>query len=56
MNNRIFLTLAIFTVTLLTSCEAIGDIFQAGMYVGVFIVIALVAVLVWVLRFFRRRS
>jgi flagellar biogenesis protein FliO len=56
MNNRIFLTLAIFAVTLLTSCEAIGDIFQAGMYVGVFIVIALVAVLIWVLRFFRRRS
>jgi flagellar biogenesis protein FliO len=56
MNNRIFFSLSVFAITLLTSCEAIGDIFQAGMYVGVFIVIALVAVLIWVLRFFRKRS
>jgi hypothetical protein len=56
MKNKLNLSLAILTITLLSSCEAIGDIFQAGMYVGVFIVIAIVAVIIWILRFFRRRT
>lgn len=56
MNNKLFLTLAIFTMALLSSCEAIANIFQAGMYVGIFIVIAIIAVIIWLLRFFKRRT
>jgi len=54
--KKLNITLAILTVSLLSGCEAIGDIFQAGMYVGVFIVIAIVAVIIWILRFFKRRT
>jgi hypothetical protein len=56
MNNKLFLTLAFFTVTLLSSCEVIGDIFQAGFYSAIFVVIALVAVVIWIMRSFRKRS
>jgi hypothetical protein len=44
---RVFL---VFLATLpLAGCEAIGDIFQAGMAVGVFLVVALVAVIAFVI-------
>ncbi|MFD2161397.1 hypothetical protein ACFSJU_03280 [Paradesertivirga mongoliensis] len=56
MKNTLILTLAAFTVTLLSGCEAIADIFQAGIYVGIFIVVAIIAVIIWILRFFRRRT
>jgi len=36
--------------TMLSSCELIGDIFQAGMYVGIFIVIAVIVLIVWIVR------
>ncbi len=38
----------------LASCEVIGDIFQAGMAVGVIIVVAIVALLIWLVSKFRR--
>ena len=39
----------------LTSCEAIGDIFGAGVYTGIFIVIFVVVLIVVVIsRIFRR--
>lgn len=55
MNNKIFLTLAVFAVTLLTSCEAIIDIFQAGMYVGVIAVVIVIAIIIWIISKFRGR-
>ena len=33
----------------LTACEAIGDIFQAGMAVGIFLVVAVIAVIAFVI-------
>lgn len=36
--------------TLFTSCEIIGDIFQAGMGVGIFLVIAVIALIFFVIR------
>ncbi len=43
---RVFL---VFLATLpLAGCEMIGDIFQAGLAVGVFLVVALVAVIAFV--------
>lgn len=38
----------------LSSCELIGDIFQAGMAVGIFIVVLVVALVIWLLSRFRR--
>ncbi len=38
----------------LTSCEAIGDIFQAGMAVGVVVVIIVVILIIWLVNRFRR--
>ena len=42
-------------VLTLSSCELVGDIFQAGMAVGVFIIVLIVALVLWVLSRFRRR-
>jgi len=38
----------------LSSCELIGDIFQAGMAVGIFVVVLIVALVIWLLSRFRR--
>ncbi len=50
MKNLIpkFLVLSIAAV-LFTSCEIIGDIFQAGMGVGIFLVIAVIALIFFVI-------
>lgn len=37
-----------------TSCEVIGDIFQAGMGVGIFLVILVIAIIVWAISKFRK--
>ena len=55
MQNRI-IKLGMFALLLstLTGCEAIGDIFKAGMGFGIFIVIAIVVVVIWVISRFRK--
>jgi hypothetical protein len=53
--NRIYPLLFLFIASLtLTSCEAIGDIFKAGMWVGVILVVAVVALVFWLLRKIRK--
>ncbi|MBV9962587.1 MAG: phosphatidate cytidylyltransferase [Parafilimonas sp.] len=42
-----------FFLMLLTSCQAIGDIFSAGVWIGMTIVIVVIIILVLV---FRRKS
>lgn len=51
--SRLFLVL-LAGITL-AGCELAGDIFQAGMAVGIFIVIAFVALVVFVFSKVRRR-
>lgn len=46
--------LLLVLVCTLTSCELIGDIFQAGMAVGVIVVVAIVALVIWLISRFRR--
>ncbi len=41
-------------LTTMTSCEAIGDIFQAGMGVGIFVVLLVVALIWWIASKVRR--
>ena len=36
-----------------TSCEIIGDIFQAGMGVGIFLVVAVIVLIIFVISKFR---
>jgi len=42
------------TIMTLSSCEAIGDIFQAGMAVGVIVIIAVVGLIIWLVSRFRK--
>ena len=55
MKNRV-IHLGIFALLLgcLTSCELVGDIFEAGMAVGIFIVIAVIVLIIWVISRFRK--
>ncbi len=55
MKNRILiLSLFALMLTTLTGCELIGDIFQAGVGVGIFIVIAVIALIIWLISRFRK--
>lgn len=55
MKNLLFrLAVLCMILTGFTSCELIGDIFQAGMGVGIFLVIIVIAIVVWVISKFRK--
>jgi uncharacterized membrane protein YkvI len=45
-NSCLFLLLLLSTVAM-TGCELIGDIFQAGVWVGALLVIAVIGIVVW---------
>lgn len=45
--------LFIFVITLFTSCEVVESIFKVGMGVGIFIVIAVIAVIIFIISKFR---
>ncbi len=38
----------------LTGCDVIGDIFKAGAYTGIFVVVLLIVLVLWLVRRFRR--
>jgi len=44
------LPIALFAITLLSGCELIGDIFQAGMYTMLFIILAVIILIVFLFR------
>jgi hypothetical protein len=48
------LALLLLVLTTFTSCDVIGDIFEAGLIVGVIIVVLIVALVFWIIRKFRR--
>lgn len=51
MSKSLFLTSSFlaFLITFLSSCQAIGDIFKAGVWSGIFIVVLIVAVVVYLI-------
>lgn len=55
MQNRI-IKIGFFALLLsmLTGCEAIGDIFQAGIGVGVFLAVVVVIAVIWIISKFRK--
>ena len=46
--NVVLATLFALSITL-TSCDAIAGIFKAGMWVGVIVVVAIIALVLWLL-------
>ncbi|MCC9016181.1 MULTISPECIES: hypothetical protein [Flavobacterium] len=50
MQNKIKRLLMVFVIVFsFTSCEVIGDIFKAGMGFGIFIVIFIIAIIIFIL-------
>ncbi|WP_207507125.1 hypothetical protein [Telluribacter humicola] len=52
MKNLLNILFLLFFSLSLTSCELVGDIFEAGMWVGLIIVALVIGVFVWVFRTF----
>jgi hypothetical protein len=48
MRNFLYPFLAFITVSL-SSCEVIGDIFKAGVWVGVLVVVAVIALIIFLI-------
>lgn len=48
--HTILLLLVLLSTVLLAGCEVVGDIFQAGMAIGVIVVVLVLAVIVYVAR------
>ena len=48
MKKSIYLLLAAFMI-FLNSCEAIKSIFGAGVWVGVILVVAVIAIIIWII-------
>jgi len=44
-----FFVLLFFSAVALTGCEVIGDIFKAGVWTGVLLVILVIGIIVWLL-------
>ena len=49
-----YCTLFLVLITTLTSCEAIGDIFQAGIWVGIVVVVIIAALILYLIRKVRK--
>lgn len=52
--QKFFLFYILLIVTTLSSCELVGDIFEFGLWVGVIIVVAVIALIWWIVSRFRR--
>ncbi len=51
--RSILAVLLVFAATL-SSCELVGDIFEAGIWAGILIVVAIVALVIWLISRFRK--
>ncbi len=47
-SNTLFMSLFMLTA-LLTSCEAVGDVFKAGIWMGIIIVVLVVGLIFWLI-------
>lgn len=53
--NSVFLLAALlFVITAMSSCEVIGDLIEFGIWVGIIIVVAVVALIYWIIRKFKK--
>lgn len=51
--NILFIALIVSAATF-SSCEAIAGIFKAGLWVGIILVVVVVAVILWIINKFRK--
>ena len=49
MKTNVVLATLLASSIILTSCDAVGGIFKAGMWVGVIVVVGIVALVLWLL-------
>lgn len=54
--RKLYSLTAILVITLLSSCELVGDIFKAGAYTGIIVVVIIVALIIWLISKFRGRA
>lgn len=47
MNQAVAFTLLVISTTMLAGCELVGDIFEAGVWVGVILVILVIGLVFW---------
>jgi uncharacterized membrane protein YkvI len=47
MNQVVAFTLLVISTIMLAGCELVGDIFEAGVWVGVILVILVIGLVVW---------
>jgi len=56
MEKRIInLSLFALICSMLTGCELAGDIFEAGLWIGIIIVVLVIGIILWLLRKIRGR-
>jgi hypothetical protein len=48
-NQSLFLSAAFF-LTLLTSCEVVEGIFRLGFWVGIIVVVLIIAIIAWLIK------
>ncbi|HLN53902.1 MAG TPA: hypothetical protein VK212_09355 [Lentimicrobium sp.] len=57
LSNKVaFLLVLTSSIFLLNSCELVGDIFEAGVWTGVIIIVLVVALLIYIFAKLRRRD
>ena len=54
MKKYSLFSLLVVMAATFSSCEAIGDIFQAGMWAGIIVVVVIVAVIIWIFNRLRK--
>ena len=53
-NNGILLAFLFAIIITMSSCEVMGDLVQFGVWIGVIIVIAIIAIIYWISRKFKK--
>lgn len=54
--RKLYSLIALSALTLLSGCELVGDIFKAGAYTGIFVVVVVIALIIWLLSKFRTKG
>jgi hypothetical protein len=54
MKKYSLLSLFVLVAVIFSSCQAIGDIFKAGVWSGIIIVVVIVALIIWIFGRMRR--
>jgi len=56
MKNSIYLfLLSLLFLFSLNSCEVIGGIFKAGVWVGILVVVVIIVIIIWIFSRFRQK-